>query len=63
MDKIDRDSFCSSGVTFEVCNVWCLLFTDDFGLLNSNKSDLQYALDWFSEAACHYGFLNAWMMG
>ena len=50
MDKIDRDSFCSSGITFGECNVWHLLFADDFALLSSNKSDLQYALDRFSDA-------------
>ena len=50
MDKIDRDSSFSSGVTFEECNVQCLLFADDLALLSLNKSDLQYALDWFSDA-------------
>ena len=33
-----------------------LLFTDDFGLLRSNKSDLQYALDRFRDT-----YLNAGM--
>ena len=45
MDKIDKDSFCGSGITFGECNVWCLLFADEVALLSLNKSDLQYALD------------------
>ena len=45
MDKIDRDSFCGSGITFGECNVSHLLFADEVALLNLNKSDLQYALD------------------
>ena len=49
MDKIDKDSSSSSGVTFGECNVWRLLFADDLALLRSNKSDLQYALDRFSD--------------
>ena len=44
MDKIDRDSFSSSGVIFGECNVRRLLLADDFALLSSNKSDLQYTL-------------------
>ena len=40
MDKIDKDSASSSGVTFEECNVQHLLFADDLALLNLNKSDL-----------------------
>ena len=50
MDKIERDSFSSSDVTFGECNVRRLLFADDLALLSSNKSDLQYALDRFSDA-------------
>ena len=50
MDKIDKDSSCSSGVTFGYCNVWHLLFADDLALLSSNKSDLHYALHQFSDA-------------
>ena len=49
MDKIDRDSFSSSGATFGECNVRRLLFADDLALLSSNKSDLQYVLDRFSD--------------
>ena len=55
MDKIDRDSFSSGGVTFEKCNVPRLLFAEDLALLSSNKSELQYALDWFSEACLDAG--------
>ena len=55
MDKIDRDSSSSSGITFGECNIWRLLFSDDFALLSSNKSDLQYALDWFSFACLDAG--------
>ena len=51
IDKIDRDSFSNSGITFGECNVWHLLFADDFALLSLNKSDLQYALDRFSDAS------------
>ena len=54
MDKIDRDSSSSSG-TFGKCNVQCLLFVDDLALLSLNKSDLQYALDWFSDACLDAG--------
>ena len=32
------------------CNVRRLLLADNLALLSSNKSDLQYALDWFSDA-------------
>ena len=49
MDKIDEDSASSSVVTFGECNVWHLLFADDLALLSSNKSDLQYVLDRFSD--------------
>ena len=55
MDKIDRDSSYSSGVTFGQCNVQRLLFADDLALLTLNKSDLQYALDRFSEACLDAG--------
>ena len=55
MDKIDKDSSSCSGVTFRECNVWCLLFADDFALLSSNNSDLQYALDRFSDACLDAG--------
>ena len=50
MDKKDRGSSCSSGVTFGKCNVRRLLFADDLALLCSNKCNLQYALGQFSEA-------------
>ena len=50
MDKIDKDSFSSSSITFGECNVRRLLFADDLALLSSNKSDLQCVLDWFSDA-------------
>ena len=49
IDKKERDSSSSDGVTFGECNVWCLLFADNFALLSLNKSDLQYALDWFCD--------------
>ena len=44
MDKIDRDSFFTSGVTFGECNDRRLLFADDLALFSSKKSDLQNAL-------------------
>ena len=50
MDKIDKDSSSSSGVTFGECNVRRLLFADDLALLSSNESDLRYAHDRFSDA-------------
>ena len=50
MDKVDKDSSYSSGVTIGECNVRRLLFVDDLALLSSNKSDLQYALNRFSDA-------------
>ena len=43
MDKTDRDSFFSTGITFRECTVRCLIFTDDLALLSSNENDLQYA--------------------
>ena len=55
MDKIDRDSSSSSGVTLGQCNVRRLLFADDLTLLSSNKSDLQYALNRFSDACSNAG--------
>ena len=55
MDKIDKDSFSSSGVTFGECNARCLLFADDLALLSSNKSDFQYALNRFSDACLDAG--------
>ena len=50
MDKIHEDTSSSSGITFGKCNVCRSLFADDLALLSSNKSDLQYALDRFSDA-------------
>ena len=50
MDKIDKDSSSSSGITFGECNVWCLLFADDLALLSLNKSDLQSALNHCTDA-------------
>ena len=50
MEKIDKNSSSNSSVTFGECNVWRLLFADDLALLSSNKSDLQYTLDQFSDA-------------
>ena len=55
MDKIDRDGSPNSGVTFGECNVRRLLFADEFALLSLNKSDLQYALDRFSDACLDVG--------
>ena len=55
MDKIKKYSSFSSGVTFGECNVWRLLFADNLALLSSNKSDLQYAFDWFSDACLDAG--------
>ena len=55
VDKIDRDCCCSSGVTIGECNVRRLLFADDLALLSSNKSDLLYALDRFSDACLDAG--------
>ena len=57
MEKIDRDSSSSCGVTFGEYNVRRLLFADDLALLNSNKSDLQYAFDWFSDACLDAGII------
>ena len=55
MDKIDRDSSSRSGVIFGECNVQRLLFADDLVLVSSNKSDLQYARDRFSDACLDNG--------
>ena len=55
LDKIDRDSFSISDITFGDCNVRRLLFIDDLALLSSNKSDLQYALNRFSDACLDAG--------
>ena len=55
MDKIDRDSFFSSDVTFGKCTVSRLLFADDLALLSSNEIDLQNALDWFFDASLDGG--------
>ena len=55
MDKIDKDSSSSSGITFGKHNVLHLQFTDDLALLSLNKSDLQYALDQFSGACLDAG--------
>ena len=55
MDKIDKDGSSSIGVTFGECNVRRLLFADDLALLSSNKSNLQYALDRFSDACLDVG--------
>ena len=50
MDTIDGDNSSNSCVTFGECNVRRLLFADDLAMLSSNKSDLQNALDRFSDA-------------
>ena len=50
MDKIEKDNSSNSGVTFGECNIRRLLFADSLALLSSNKSDLQYQLDRFSDA-------------
>ena len=55
MDKIDKDSSFSSGVTFGECNARRLLFADDLALFSSNKSDFQYVLDRFSDACLDAG--------
>ena len=41
MNKKNKDSLSSSGVTFGECNVRRLLFVDDLALLSSNKTDLR----------------------
>ena len=55
MDKIDRDSSSSSGVTLGEFNVRRLLLADDLAFLSLNKSDPQYALDCFSDACLDVG--------
>ena len=55
MDKITRDGSSSSKVTFWESNVRRLLFANNLALLFSNKSDFQYALDWFSDACLGAG--------
>ena len=55
MDKIDKNCFFSSGVTFVECNVRRLLFADNLEWLSSNKSDLQNALVRFSDACFEAG--------
>ena len=55
MDRIDRDSSSSSGVTFGECNIRRLLFANHFALLSLSKSDLSYALDWFCNACLNAG--------
>ena len=55
MNKIDKDSCFSSGVTFGECNARRLLFADDLVLLSSNKSDLPYAHDRFSDSCLDAG--------
>ena len=55
MDKIDRDSSSSSGVIFGKCNAWYLLFADDLALLSSNKSDLKYSFNRFSDPCLDAG--------
>ena len=57
LDNIDRDISFSSGVSFGKCNVWRLLFADDFALL----SDLNYALDCFSDACLDAGMKLVWL--
>ena len=54
MDKIDKDNFFSSGVIWGVqCSAPAVC--DDLALLSSNKSDFQYALDWFFDACLDAG--------
>ena len=55
MNKVNKDSSSSSGVRFGKCNVRRLLFANDLALLISNKSNLQYALDRFSDACLNAG--------
>ena len=57
MDKIDKDNSSSSGVIWGVqCSAPAVC--DDLALLSSNKSDFQYALDWFSNACLNAGMKN-----
>ena len=55
MNKIDKNSSSSSCVTFGERNVRRLLFADDLALLSLNKSDLQYALNRFSDPCLNAG--------
>ena len=55
MDKVDKDCSSNSSVTFGECNVRPLMYRDDLALLSSSKSDLQYALDRFSNACLDAG--------
>ena len=55
MDKINKDSSSSSGFILGECNIRRLLFVDDLALLSSNKSDLQYTFDRFSDACLDVG--------
>ena len=55
MDEIEGGSSSSSSITFGECSVQHMLFADDLALSSSNKSDLQYALDWFSDACLDLG--------
>ena len=55
MDKIDIDSSSISNVRFGECNFWHLVFAYDFALLSSNKSNLQYPFDQFSDACLDAG--------
>ena len=55
MDKIDKNNSSSSGVTSGECNVWLLRLADDLALLSSNKSNLQYAVNRFSDSCLDAG--------
>ena len=55
MDTMDKDSSCTSVITFGEFNVCRLLFADHLALFSLNKSDLQYGLDWFSDACLEAG--------
>ena len=55
MDKIDKDNSSSSGVTLGKYNVRRLLCANDLALLSLNESDLQSALDRFSDACLGAG--------
>ena len=54
MDRIDKNS-SGRGVTIGDCSVRRLLFADDLALLSSSRSDLQEALDRFSDACSDAG--------
>ena len=55
MDRIDKESFSNNSITFGECNFWRLLFSNVLALLKSNKSNLQHALDRFSDACLNAG--------